>query len=155
LFGRCAESAAGTVPELGRLGLSRCACGQKNEVETQMQASSPPIAVAKITRAECRDHGSGQSLTFAVRSATTVGLSFLVIALVSTLARADGPLSKVNHVIIVMQENHSFDNYFGVLPYAPGSPYHTARGTKCALNDHTCLAGLSCVRHADGTYTLY
>ena len=33
-------------------------------------------------------------------------------------------IHKVKHVIIVMQENHSFDNYFGALAYAPGSPYH-------------------------------
>jgi phospholipase C len=38
-------------------------------------------------------------------------------------ARADGDLGKVNHIIIMMQENHSFDNYFGVLAYAPGTPY--------------------------------
>jgi phospholipase C len=30
-------------------------------------------------------------------------------------SRADGDLSKVKHVIIIMQENHSFDNYFGAL----------------------------------------
>jgi phospholipase C len=33
-------------------------------------------------------------------------------------------LQKVNHIIVLMQENHSFDNYFGALSYAPGSPYH-------------------------------
>ena len=34
-------------------------------------------------------------------------------------ARAEGDLHKVKHVIVLMQENHSFDNYFGALPYAP------------------------------------
>jgi phospholipase C len=58
-------------------------------------------------------------------------------------ALATGDLSKVNHVIIVMQENHSFDNYFGVLPYAPGTPYHAPRGS-CAANDHQCVDGLTC-----------
>jgi phospholipase C len=38
------------------------------------------------------------------------------------LTYADGNLQKVNHIIVVMQENHSFDNYFGVLALAPGSP---------------------------------
>jgi phospholipase C len=32
----------------------------------------------------------------------------------------------VNHIIIMMQENHSFDNYYGVLPYVAGGPYHAA-----------------------------
>ena len=61
-----------------------------------------------------------------MRQATVrrVGLiMWLAIAcLWASSARADGDLSKVNHIIIVMQENHSFDNYFGVLPYASGTP---------------------------------
>ena len=36
--------------------------------------------------------------------------------------RADGDIKKVKHVVILMQENHSFDNYFGALAFAPGSP---------------------------------
>jgi len=47
-----------------------------------------------------------------------------------------------------MQENHSFDNYFGVLPFAAGSPYHNAKGSgakrACAATDHTCVDGLNC-----------
>jgi phospholipase C len=56
---------------------------------------------------------------------------------------ADGNLRHVNHIIIVMQENHSFDNYFGVLPYRPDSPYHASQGA-CTVTDHHCLDGLSC-----------
>src|SRR5215469_10426935 len=54
---------------------------------------------------------------------------------------ADGDVHKVNHVIIIMQENHSFDNYFGALPYAPGSPYHAGA---CQNSDHSCVDGLTC-----------
>ena len=39
------------------------------------------------------------------------------------MARADGNLQNVNHIIVLMQENHSFDNYFGALAYVPGTPY--------------------------------
>lgn len=63
--------------------------------------------------------------------------------------RAEGDLHKVKHVIVLMQENHSFDNYFGALPYAPGSPYHPADGT-CRHHDHACVDGLSCARDASG-----
>jgi phospholipase C len=66
-----------------------------------------------------------------------------VSLLAATFAFADGNLKKVNHIIIVMQENHSFDNYFGALAYAPGSPYHNANPT-CADTDHQCVDGLSC-----------
>jgi hypothetical protein len=44
-------------------------------------------------------------------------------------ALAEGDLQKVNHIIIVMQENHSFDNYFGALAYADrlSTPSHFPR----------------------------
>jgi phospholipase C len=62
-------------------------------------------------------------------------------------ALAQGNLQNVNHIIIVMQENHSFDNYFGVLPYAPGSPYHHG---PCAKSDHRCVESLKCTTDASG-----
>lgn len=68
-------------------------------------------------------------------------LAFALIASLQSLA--DGNLNKVNHIIIVMQENHSYDNYFGVLAFAPGSPYHNSSGT-CANTDHKCVSGLLC-----------
>src|SRR5258708_6698915 len=50
-----------------------------------------------------------------------------------------------------MQENHSFDNYFGALAYAAGSPYHTPGNTHgCAADDHACVDGLSCLPDASG-----
>jgi phospholipase C len=55
-----------------------------------------------------------------------------------------GQLSRVKHIIVVMQENHSFDNYFGVLPYAVGSPY---RSGPCKADDNSCVDALSCSRH--------
>jgi phospholipase C len=50
-------------------------------------------------------------------------------------------LQRVNHIIVMMQENHSFDNYFGALPYAPGSPYHAG---PCASTDNKCVDALTC-----------
>jgi phospholipase C len=59
-------------------------------------------------------------------------------------APADTGIAKVKHVIVVMQENHSFDNYFGALAYAPHSPYRPAAGsTGCAPTDNGCVDGLS------------
>ena len=67
-------------------------------------------------------------------------------------AFAQTGLQNVNHIIIVMQENHSFDNYFGALPYAPGSPYHAPGNVNsgCGANDHACVDGLSCMVDASG-----
>lgn len=61
-----------------------------------------------------------------------------------------GGVHKVKHVVVVMMENHSFDNYFGALAYAPGSPYHRPAGTACSADDHRCVDGLSCEVDATG-----
>src|SRR5919204_6948606 len=38
----------------------------------------------------------------------------------SPAAGADDPLHQINYVIVIYQENHSFDNYFGTFPGADG-----------------------------------
>jgi phospholipase C len=65
-------------------------------------------------------------MKFSAIVATSLAFSFAGLALSMPAARADGDINKVNHIVIVMQENHSFDNYFGVLPYVPGGGYHNA-----------------------------
>jgi len=86
---------------------------------------------------------------------TAIALVFLVaISLASGCGRSGSSvpqtstsgLDKVGHIFIVMQENHSFDNYFGALPYVPGGPYHAPAkdGSACKADDHTCVNGLSC-----------
>jgi phospholipase C len=66
-------------------------------------------------------------------------------------ARAQNGVQKVNHIIVVMQENHSFDNYFGALAYAPGSPYHSPSSPQgCSQGDNRCVDGLSCLVDAAG-----
>jgi phospholipase C len=40
-------------------------------------------------------------------------------------------IHKIRHVIIVMQENRSFDNYFGTFPGAAGIPMRNGRPTVC------------------------
>src|ERR1700758_354933 len=67
-------------------------------------------------------------------------------------AMAEGNINRVKHVIVIVQENHSYDNYFGALAYAPGSPYHNGNGT-CAANDHSCVDGLTCTVDGSGNYT--
>ena len=92
------------------------------------------------------------------RYAGVVVCSILAIGLCSQLSDAAQPgssgLAKVNHVIIAMQENHSFDNYFGVLALAQNTPYHSpAPGKTCAQDPHstTCVEGAelhrACGRH--------
>jgi phospholipase C len=66
---------------------------------------------------------------------------------------AGGGLVRVAHVIVLMQENHSFDNYFGALPYAPGGHYHPPQrqGGPCDRGDHLCVDGLTCSHAGAGS----
>ena len=43
-------------------------------------------------------------------------------------------LSKIKHIIMIMQENHSFDNYFGTYPGADGIPMVSGTPTVCSPN---------------------
>ena len=51
-------------------------------------------------------------------------------------------ISKIKHVIVVMQENRSFDNYFGTFPGADGIPMHNGVPTVCVPVPHVS----GCVR---------
>src|SRR5512132_523037 len=42
-----------------------------------------------------------------------------------------GGINKIKHVIVVMQENRSFDNYFGTFPGADGIPRQGTRPSAC------------------------
>jgi phospholipase C len=80
-----------------------------------------------------------------------MGILFVFLAAIPQLANAQSGLGRVNHIIIIMQETHSFDNYFGALPYAPGTSYHKPEGTEaCDPEDHACVDGLSCITDAGG-----
>jgi phospholipase C len=87
--------------------------------------------------------------------------SLAVVLLGTRPLVAEGNPHRVKHIIILMQENHSFDNYFGALAYAPGSPYHSPRhdgdGDRddrggCRADDHRCVDGLTCKVDAAGNF---
>ena len=87
-------------------------------------------------------------------------LLFAAALVAATTAMAEGDPHKAKHVIVIMQENHSFDNYFGALAYAPGSPYHNPKREDgddhdggCRKDDHSCVDGLSCRVDAAGNFT--
>lgn len=61
------------------------------------------------------------------RALASLGLLALVVpASASGLAeRSTDPRTPIKHFIVLMQENHSFDNYFGTYPGADGLPKKT------------------------------
>src|SRR5689334_12384677 len=54
-------------------------------------------------------------------AAATVGLMATLVATAPASSQADG-IHKIDHVVVIMQENRSFDSYFGTYPGADGIP---------------------------------
>jgi phospholipase C len=50
-------------------------------------------------------------------------------------------IHKIQHVVVIMQENRSFDNYFGTYPGADGIPMKNGVPTVCNIDTptHTCV----------------
>jgi len=51
-------------------------------------------------------------------------------------------IHKIRHIVVIMQENRSFDSYFGTFPGADGIPMANGKPTVCAPDPqtHTCVA---------------
>ena len=63
--------------------------------------------------------------------ALAVGVVLLVPAQAgSAPARLTG-IHKIRHIVVIMQENRSFDSYFGTYPGADGLPRRHGRFTAC------------------------
>src|SRR5215475_4101938 len=51
--------------------------------------------------------------------------------------RIDPSIHKIRHVVVIMQENRSFDSYFGTFPGADGIPMKNGVPTVCAPDPAT------------------
>jgi phospholipase C len=74
-------------------------------------------------------------------------LSVVVVATAAFVAHPEHPratalgIHKIRHVVLIMQENRSFDSYFGTYPGADGIPRRDGRFTVCSPDPqtHRCL----------------
>jgi phospholipase C len=63
--------------------------------------------------------------------------ALLALAAVPVRSQSDDPIHKIRHVVIIMQENRSFDSYFGTFPGADGIPMANGVPTVCSTNPLT------------------
>src|SRR5712692_8879150 len=87
----------------------------------------------------------------AINSQKLLTIAFAFLFATTTLAACANPVSssqqggdihKIQHVVVIMQENRSFDSYFGTYPGADGIPMQNGVPTACAPDPKTG----SCVR---------
>ena len=64
-------------------------------------------------------------------------LCSLAVALLAAMSTIYSSITQLKHVIIIMQENRSFDSYFGTYPGADGIPMRHGKPTICNPNPKT------------------
>jgi phospholipase C len=75
------------------------------------------------------------------RTVVATAAMFAAVALTTSPALAATGIHKIRHVIVIMQENRSFDNYFGTYPGADGIPMRHGVPTACDPDPlrHRCV----------------
>ena len=99
-----------------------------------MNARGRSVVVAStLVLASC----SGGASTPSTSSTSSSGASTT-----STTSAAPGDIHAIKHVVVIMQENRSFDSYFGTYPGADGLPAQDGHFTVCVSNPRTnqCVA---------------
>src|SRR5919202_1831025 len=74
---------------------------------------------------------------FATTLVACSGGSFNQTADSATSATLDDARNKIQHVVVIMQENRSFDHYFGTYPGADGIPAQDGVPTVCVPHPQT------------------
>ena len=99
--------------------------------------------------------GAGTAWSAVGRRLASVTLASALVALLVVLctpavAGATDPIHKIRHVVVIMQENRSFDNYFGTFPGADGIPMRNGKPIACLPDP---LAG-HCIRPHHDPYNV-
>ena len=77
-----------------------------------------------------------------MRVRTLLAAAFLALVATPAQSQSFDPIHKIRHVVIIMQENRSFDTYFGTFPGADGIPMRNGVPAVCVPDP----AANNCVR---------
>src|SRR5947199_6133645 len=79
--------------------------------------------------------------TRVVMPAVLMAAMFAALAVTTSPTLAATGIHKIRHVVVIMQENRSFDSYFGTFPGADGIPMRHGVPTVCLPDpkQHTCV----------------
>ena len=100
----------------------------------QMRTSTWSAIVLSIVLATAVLVACGGSSTPTTASPTT---STSTIGSSTTTANQNSDINKLQHIIVIMQENRSFDSYFGTYPGADGIPMQNGVPTVCVNDPRT------------------
>ncbi|MDQ2754724.1 MAG: phospholipase, partial [Actinomycetota bacterium] len=102
--------------------------------------ASAGLAITTLVAAGCAGsaHRAGAPPTTVGPGATSPGATSPGAS--GSLARpgpVNADLGKIKHIIVIMQENRSFDSYFGTYPGAAGLPMTNGQPTSCVPDPRT------------------
>ncbi|HZU14577.1 MAG TPA: alkaline phosphatase family protein [Chloroflexota bacterium] len=95
---------------------------------------APAVAVVALLAFASVPHGSAAGVI------VSGGAPVAAVGLDHSLATTLSTTTPIKHLVVIFQENVSFDHYFGTYPYAanpPGEPVFTPRGNTPAVNGLT------------------
>jgi phospholipase C len=85
-----------------------------------------------------------------VSAVVALAAGTLVASQGSSVSASSGTgIHKIKHIIVIMQENRSFDSYFGTYPGADGLPTKNGTPTACSPNAQTGQCVPAFADHAD------
>ena len=126
-------------PAPGRVSLYVSWNGATSVAAWQVLGGSGRRPVRTVARSgfETRIDLRSTASEFAVRALDARGHALSV----SRGVRPPGDIHTIKHVVVIMQENRSFDSYFGTYPGADGIPMRHGVPTVCAPDPrrHTCV----------------
>jgi len=106
----------------------------RGELKTTKTARTRSVPVPAAPRRRCRRRAA--PLAAGAVAAACAALTVAATAPVAPAQRLSG-IHRIQHVIVLMQENRSFDSYFGTYPGADGIPRRRGRFTVCSPNPLT------------------
>ena len=120
---------------------------------TSLHRHLTPIAVVALAAALLAACSGGGSSKSAATSTTSSATSHVAVERVTggptgTYLVPPG-IHEIKHVIVIMQENRSFDSYFGTFPGADGIPMKDGKPSVCVDDPQTKQCVAPYVDHAD------
>ncbi len=121
------RTAGHMVVLFGLLALTACGAPRRPRAEASASAAAAPV-LAKPTAAR------PAAVAPAAPAPTSAPASSGPTSLSDQLVQAQ---QKIKHVVVIMQENRSFDEYFGTFPGADGIPMQNGVPTVCVTDPQT------------------
>src|SRR3990170_3565913 len=92
------------------------------------------LALALLLAAACTtaSRATGSAPTTSMTPSPTPRGPSPAVSPGADLTKLERPREQIEHVIFIVQENRSFDHYFGTFPGAEGIPMRDGRPTVCA-----------------------